>query len=335
MNKKLLTVAIAAGVAATSLAAIADVKVYGRVEVEFISLDNNVANDESTVSDPGQSRWGIKATEKLGGGMTGIAVLEYSADPADGGEGDRQQFVGLKGNFGTFAMGSFNGAYKTTGGVALDPFNATFLEARGNGGQAQGAMGASSFVRNAMTWISPSVNGITAQVVVADENASGAGNDWQVAVNYKNGPMWGFVAHSESAGSGAAGADASLTKIGGRMSMANHTFWVQYEDDDGGLNATSDRTTTGGDGMTDPGTQNGEIFLVGYQMKLGKNEIVVQYGESDYDTIEGSGTYTMVGARHRFSKTTSIYGGWRQTDDDSATATDEIDVIGFGIRKDF
>ena len=340
MNKKLLTVAVAAGVAATSLAAIADVKLYGRVQAEFISVDNNVGNDQTEVNDQGQSRWGIKATEKLGKGLTGIAVLEFKVRPTDqsgtgNGETDRQQFVGLKGNFGTVAMGTFNGVYKSIG-TALDPLNNTFLEARNNGGQSAGAFGHTGFLNSAVLWMSPTINGISAQVVMVDEDDSGAGNNWQAAVQYKNGPMWGYVAHSESVGSGTGGADQSLTKIGGRMSMAQHTFWIQYEDDDGGLNSGSDKTGLGGDSITAPGTGNdGEIWLVGYKMKMGKNDLVVQWGESDYDTATGSGTYVAIGGIHHFSKTTSIFGGWRQTDDDTATATDEIDVIGFGIRKDF
>ena len=334
MNKKLLTVAVAAGVAATSLAAIADVNVYGRVQAEWVSLENSAGLDQSEVNDPGMSRWGIKATEDLGNGLTGIAVLEYSAEPADSGaEGNRQQFVALKGNFGTVAMGTFNGVYKSIG-AALDPFNATFLEARHNGGQAGGAYGNSGFLNSGIAWMSPTVSGISAQVIVIDESASGAGNDWQAAVQYKNGPMWGFIAHSENVGDGLNGTDASLTKIGGRMSMANHTFWVQWEDDDGGLNAPTSRTDLASTGIADPGTADGDILLIGYQMKLGKNAIVVQWGDSDYDTAAGSGNYMSIGARHSFSKTTSIYGGWRQTENDTA-GTNDIDVFGFGIRKDF
>jgi predicted porin len=334
MNKKLLTVAVAAGVAATSLAAIADVKVYGRVEVEFVSAENNTGLDQTEVVDTGMGRWGIKATEKLGGGMTGIAVLEFNNNAATSVEGSRQQFVGLKGKFGTFAMGTFNGVYKTTGGAGLDPLNATFMEARNNGGQAAGGMANSGYLSNSMMWVSPSVNGITAKALMRDENASGAGNDWQVAVEYKNGPMMGFIAHSENVGGNSAD-DTSLTKVGGRMSMAQHTFYFQYEDDDGGLNTPADKTTLTGTGITDPGAQDGEVYFVGYKMKLGKNAIIAQFGESDYDTREGSGSYMALAGVHSFSKTTRVYAGWRQTDDDSVAATNEIDIFGFGIRKDF
>jgi len=340
MNKKLLTVAVAAGVAATSMAAIADVTVYGRVVAELISAENAGGSSQTELDDTGMGRWGIKATESLGNGMTGIAVLEFNTNAADNAaEDNRQQFVGLKGNFGTIAMGTFNGVYKTTGGAALDPLNATFMEARNNGGQAAGRMANSSYVSNAIMWESPTVSGLTAKAMVLDDSASGSGSgtDWQVAVEYKNGPMMAFVAHSENASaSGVGQADTSLTKIGGRMSMGQHTFYLQYEDDDGGLNAPGSKTDLGGTGISDATDgDDGDVYFVGWNMKMGKNTIVAQFGESDYDTAggAGSGSYMAIAGIHSFSKTMRIYGGWRQTDDDSTSG--EIDLFGFGIRKDF
>jgi len=162
MNKKLLTIAIGAAlVAAPMYAAQADVKLYGRVQAELNNenIDNSSNASDTSIDDVGgQSRWGIKATEKLGNGLTAVSVLEFQLDPSrNTGQSDRQQFVGLTGNWGTFALGSFQAPYKTTGGASYDPFVATHLQARRAGGMSGASgFGTNGFVRKTMVYLRPS-----------------------------------------------------------------------------------------------------------------------------------------------------------------------------------
>jgi len=333
MNKKLLTVAVTAGLAATSMSAIAaDATIYGRITAEWVSVENSSNVDDTEVNEPGNSFWGISVKEKLSGGLTALAKIEYSVGAGDNNaETNRQQWVGLSGNFGTISLGSFNGIYKA---LNPDPLNASFLEARGNGGVSGSAFGHQGYIDNAIVWTSPTVSGITASVLMVDEQDSGAGNDWQASVKYENGPMAFWLAHSEDVGGGAGTADASLTKIGGSMGMAGFTFYLQYEDDDGGLNMQSGVTSTVATSLTgalDPLTNDGEILFVGATYKMGNTTLVGQYGNSDYDVV-GETDYFALAAVHNFSKTTKIYGGWRQTDNDGVN---EADLFGAGIQVNF
>ena len=336
MNKKLLTVAVTAGLAATSMSAIAaDATIYGRISQEWVNVEGNTGKDDTEVNEPGNSYWGLSVKEKLSGGLTALAKIEWAVGGADTGHGDRQQWVGMSGNFGTIALGSFNGIYKSTN---PDPLNASFLEARGNGGVSGGNMGHQSYINNAVMWESPTVSGITASVMMMDEQASGVGNQWQASVKYENGPMKFWLAHSESPGDSAVttGDDASLTKIGGSMSMAGMTFYLQYEDDDGGLNdpSANGSVQTGSTTVATDAAQDGEVLLVGATYKMGNTTLVGQYGNSDYDGTANETDYFALAAIHNFSKTTKIYGGWRQTDNDTAGQT-EIDLFGVGLQVNF
>jgi hypothetical protein len=63
--------------------------------------------------------------------------------------GDRELLVGLRGGFGAVSAGRMTTAYATAG---KDPFNATFMQARGNGGMigGTGGLGNGSYVNNAL-----------------------------------------------------------------------------------------------------------------------------------------------------------------------------------------
>lgn len=180
MNKKLLTVAIGAALAAAPmLAAQADVKVYGRLQAEVANVTVGGDQADATTSnitshagvsrgstrtilnDTGMGRFGIAADEDLGGGLKAVGLIEFAVDTADGqstnantaGSGSaltgtqaqalaaREIYVGLDHKAaGSLQFGRFNSPYLNTG-VALDPFVATMLEARNNMGMSGNADG--------------------------------------------------------------------------------------------------------------------------------------------------------------------------------------------------
>lgn len=177
MQKKILATAVAAALVAP-LAAQADVTVYGLAQAEWAQIQfdsatytsfamSGTANSDwtfgtggtsmnnpgsllaghtrSNIIDNAPSRFGIKATEDLGNGITGVAVMEFGLDLADGGAGtgttsaplsSRKMYVGLdmKG-VGNLRLGRDATPYQTSG-TALDPLVGTTLEARNNYGMS-------------------------------------------------------------------------------------------------------------------------------------------------------------------------------------------------------
>jgi hypothetical protein len=204
MNKQLLALAVTAALVAPSIAS-ADVKLYGRVQVEYNVEDSDQANtnsEQSVDDNAGQSRIGIKFSEKLGGGLSAFGKAEFRIDPADnsssgtagsssqgsisGALGQRDIHVGIKGSWGSIAAGSFHAPYKTAGGVKWDPMVATHLQARRAGGMSggPGIGGHNGFMRNAIYYTSPNVNGFKVQFAISPDETNGAGtfNDNEVSL---------------------------------------------------------------------------------------------------------------------------------------------------------
>jgi hypothetical protein len=67
----------------------------------------------------------------------------------------RDAFVGLRGAFGSVALGRFAGAYKTTGGITWDGFQFTSLTPIGQGGMAGGNFGNAGFVSHLIEYRTP------------------------------------------------------------------------------------------------------------------------------------------------------------------------------------
>ncbi|HJU22003.1 MAG TPA: porin, partial [Casimicrobiaceae bacterium] len=127
MKKKLVAVAVA-GVLGAPLAAhaqTANVTMYGRlnVNVEFVNgatcasapLTGGGACASGTVNptvsrlSSNSSRWGVRGTEALGGGLSAIFQIESSINGDTGGTtlAGRETFVGFQGPWGTFKVGNF------------------------------------------------------------------------------------------------------------------------------------------------------------------------------------------------------------------------------------
>ncbi|QGZ57973.1 porin [Paraburkholderia acidiphila] len=136
MKKKILTTAILASIAGVAHAQ-SSVTLYGVIDagVNYISNVKNATNGSSHQFSYGDgvaqgSRWGLRGTEDLGGGLKAIFVLENGFNSGNGTAGQggamfgRQAFVGLtQSNIGSLTFGrqySFStdvlGSQYSTGG---------------------------------------------------------------------------------------------------------------------------------------------------------------------------------------------------------------------------
>lgn len=216
MNKKYLPLAVGTALAMGSLAAHADVKLFGRVQTEYsgVKIDSTSLNPNSyTQSDIGDngvmSRWGLQISEPLGNGLKAIAHIEYYVQPGTGiGPLNRSQWVGLAGPWGAFVAGRTQAPTKLYGGADYDIFNATALQAVGAGGAMWGppnGFGAATIVDHAIKYTTPKLGGFqlsalvmpsnsaqsapnTASVMSAvgsgDTGGKGGAPDWDVAAKY-------------------------------------------------------------------------------------------------------------------------------------------------------
>src|SRR5512141_2991456 len=140
MNKKLLAIAIA-GVLAAPLAQAqtANVTLYGRINIDAEVIINaksgNTLTTTGTTTLPGDppsgtkqnlyrvssnsSRFGVRGTESLGGGLNAIFQIEsnVSADSSGGQFATRETFAGLQGGWGTLKLGYFLTPYDDIQGI--------------------------------------------------------------------------------------------------------------------------------------------------------------------------------------------------------------------------
>ena len=123
MNKKLVAVAIAGLLAAPlAQAQTANVTLYGRANMNMAFVNGGKfdpasgGNTNPTVFrvDSNSSRFGIRGTESLGGGLNAIFQIENGSinmSSTGGVLGGRDTFLGLSGSWGTFKMGFFSAPY--------------------------------------------------------------------------------------------------------------------------------------------------------------------------------------------------------------------------------
>lgn len=184
MQKKIIALAVAA---AFSTSASADVGFYGIVDatVAAISASGQKSDLIAVSGGASQSRIGVKATEDLGNGLTGVAVLEYGLD-TENSEGltttgtngtnlnPRQKMLAVAGDFGTVATGYLQ--------TAAYDFLAKYDPIYGSGSSAHSIVAATHLVgstgqraQRAVAYISPNISGLTVAVNYVTATA-GLGN---------------------------------------------------------------------------------------------------------------------------------------------------------------
>jgi len=338
MNKNIIALAVAAGFAAP-MAANAAPTLYGQLQMEFTDQEVCVAGtcaSANVVDDKKRGRLGIKGSEDLGNGLSAIYKFEWQVDTgaADIDDGDREAFVGLKGDWGTFQAGALKSPYKYTGGVKYDPFVATYLEARSRGGMsgkvtdlggnAKGTFGHHGFMTDTISY-SNKFDKVSFWIATSlDEagGAKGADGDLSASIKYSGKSFEVFVATaSDDLVGGTVADDYSATKFGGQWKSGAHKLSAQLENTEYGFGG-------GGSGEAD-------VLFVGYQFKMGKNVFAASYGNTDWDAVPIETDYLALGIIHKYSKKTRIFGGMSTSETDIAGVALEDNTLSVGMRVDF
>lgn len=229
MNKKLLAVAVA-GVLAAPLAQAqtANVTLYGRLNLDAnVIINQSQDNTSGTLAGtpaPGakeniyrvtsnSSRFGIRGTESLGGGLNAIFQLESSINGASSGGtlAGRETFVGLQGGWGTLKLGYFLTPYDDMHGIfgsvptLLTNILATSAVWSNSGAQDASITNGSFDQRtaNSIRYDSPNMAGFTASAQVGARQSSESVAEqrrhaYVISLNgmYNNGPIQAGIAYT-------------------------------------------------------------------------------------------------------------------------------------------
>ena len=179
MNKKLIALAVAGALAAPVIASAqgTNVTIFGRVQQEYsgVATGNNGGSTGDAAYQGGlndnarSSRWGLQIAEDLGRGLRAIARLEQGLNTGSGtANTPREQWVGLSSaQWGDVKFGRVQSPFKDfAGGMTIDPFAYTTLQANGAGGTMSGSAngmgsGANGFVNGAIRFDSIQTDGFS------------------------------------------------------------------------------------------------------------------------------------------------------------------------------
>lgn len=144
------------------------------------------------------SRWGLRGSEDLGGGLRALFVMEsgLQADTGVIGQGGRifgrQVYVGFDSPVGRLTVGRQYTPWFDVLSTS-DPFGNNLVGNSGNVAHANPR------ADNAIVYATPSLQGLTAHGMLAlgERNGSGAaGRQVNLALKFQRGPLWVGVAHA-------------------------------------------------------------------------------------------------------------------------------------------
>ena len=334
MKTRLLPAVIGAILAGGMSAAAADVTLFGHIDTSIDSNDQDGGSDDINMYCTTCSI-GFKGEEELGNGLKAIFKLDFqydtterntgeaSADTSTGGAvtgvsdsssiTDRDQWLGLAGNFGQVIFGTMSTTYKSHGAM-IDPIYRTYLQARDHGLQSSLHSGAGDEgqgrATNTVRYDSPSWNGlgVAATYTLDGDESDGDDNDaYGGGVSYENGGILAYADYITSDNGG----DDSAWKLGGKYGLGMFSFFAQYEVDNGLISAVSGNQPVLGSG------DGADVWTVGATATLGNAMAYFSYGEGDsgnsgsvasgYNSWELAATYHM-------SKRTMLYTGFSEVD---------------------
>jgi predicted porin len=273
----------------------AQVTMYGIVDlgygVENTESDAGVQISKTTGMTSGKrssSRWGIKGSEDLGGGLTASFQLESSitADTGASTGFTRRSKLALSGGFGTLSMGrQYTPTFNLIAGT----------DAMGTNGATTSTLYEAVRADGMFMYTSPSINGVTVVVGTAgDATETTAGLDTKtqlndITVTYAAGPLKVGVGSSSSMDT-AAGVDGAKTKqttIGGTYDMGVAKLFF------GNANSKVSGVST-------------KETNFGVNVPMGAVTLLAAYGKNKADSSTSSTDYA-IGADYNMSKRTTAY----------------------------
>jgi predicted porin len=337
MNKKLLAVAIAGLLAAPlAQAQTANVTLYGRVnlDVEFVNgkigPPNNTTNPNVYRLGSNSSRFGLRGTESLGGGLNAIFQVESSINPAQSGGtlAGRESFVGFQGGWGTFKMGRFLTPYDDIHPIFgnVPTLTTSILSTASlwaNGYQSTNTGGFDDRVQNSVRYDTPNISGFTASI-----QYGGTGNFYptsgtphagvfSVGAFYNNGPLQLGTAYTNNNSVRAAGLNDWAFSVAGGYDFGVVRPALVYERLDYEVATGHIERNMYGVSLTAPAGP-GQLYAYFGQASDGKGSAAD--GSRVAGTVKGADTRAnqwSLSYTYPFSKRTLVYTGYNKIANDT------------------
>jgi predicted porin len=325
MKRIALAAALMAAFAGSAMAQ-SSVTLYGRVNTSLEFQDNG--DDDKSVMENNASRWGLRGSEDLGGGLSAFFQLEagFGSDNGSGSGGfSRDSYVGLKSNsLGTIMAGKFLGElyYGTIDWIGMFNHNTgTTSEDNMYPLTAGGS--------NSVQYISPVIGGgfKFSALVAAGEGTTD--KSYEGAVQWDSGPFHIGAGYRETEFVG--GDKLSGYSIGGTYAWGNFTFGLNYAYGDDDFRGDRDHV-------------QGTVM---YALNQHEFHFSAGYTSSDDPVVgvgSGSASQWTLGYNYNLSKRTKLYAFYFSQDNGNAVyigrslaalPNETWSSFGAGIRHNF
>jgi predicted porin len=322
MKKSLIALAVLA--ASGAAMAQSSVTLYGLLDLHAgrTSSTNNVgAKINTTVLNSGSlntSRWGLRGSEDLGGGLKAVFKLEASiaADVGTSTGFSRQSYLGLEGGFGSLTFGKTWTAMDDVIGAANSGFDSNIYSSSNGVLKVQELYAGNP--GNTIKYTSPSFGGLSGGFSYSlDESPSKKTDVTDFSLSYGAGPVAANFAY-QTQGDQAGSEDRKLTVLNGSYDLGVAKLLASY----GQVKLANDKSTDFQFGADVP-LSSALILSAGYSQS--KDE------SSGVDGAKRTGFG--LAAAYSLSKRTTAHAGFRQAKVKNTSVKDSLFAV--GIRHTF
>lgn len=317
MKKNLIALAVLA--ASGAAFAQSSVTVYGIADVWVGSVKAGGGSRTTVLNSGGvsTSRWGLKGTEDLGGGLKANFLFEQgiAADTGTTGAGfNRQAYVGFSGGFGEVKFGNVYTAYDDISGAANSAFDSALAPQNGfnNGGWKSSSLYVSNPTNN-LYYATPNFGGISGAVSLSLDEKKGM-ESTSFHIKYEGGPLYVGLGYQQDEAYGS-GVSTDFLRLNGTYDLGVATVLAGYGKVD---------YPVGGD------TTEWEL---GANVPM-SSTLTLSGGVAQSKTNGAKSTGYALAAAYSLSKRTTLYGGFHSSSTKNTDA-DDYDVFAIGVKHTF
>jgi predicted porin len=337
MKKSLIALAVLA--ASGAAMAQSSVTLYGIADVWLgsVKVETGPVSTTQTLLHSGgvsTSRWGLKGSEDLGGGLKANFQLEqaFSVDTGAGGTFNRESWVGFSGGFGAVQLGLTGTPFDKVQGLSDAAFDSDLAPANNPaGGVFRTSNDYTSKPGNQIFYQAPTFGGFSGAVSYSlDEDTNFSTtiatpmSITSMNLTYAAGPVGAQFAYQKEDRTDATWNDLAYLRLGASYNFGIATAKVMYGKVDNTNNVTDGETTE---------WQVGADFPVSQALTLSAS-----YAKSDDNDAAGGIERKGLGlaAAYSLSKRTTLYGGLK-----TAKATPNVgddtkyNVFAVGVKHSF
>ncbi|GAB4215969.1 MAG: porin [Rhodoferax sp.] len=323
MKKSLIAMAVLAASGASF--AQSSVTLYGIADIWFGQTSGTGQTTQTVLESGGVSgsRWGLKGSEDLGGGLKANFLLEQGVklDTGAGAAGQafsRQSYVGFSGGFGEVKLGKIWTAYDDISGAA----NAAFDSALAPVSNVWLSTGYNANPANGIYYVSPDFGGFTAALSYAlgeDKTATlSASSVLALNAQYNKGALYAGFAYQEEKPQGD-GEKTKFTRLNGTYDFGMAKALVGY----GKKKAGQAETTEWELGADVP--VSSALTLSGGFARSSDNAAAGDAVRKGYGFA----------AAYSLSKRTTAYGGFQKATTTVANVDTDAKVFAVGVKHVF